>query len=223
MVCAAQTSCSTPGVDRLGYNRWITSPVPTQIPAPADAASVEGRHGASILLSHLARLVRAQSESALEPLGLRPRHLVALTVLRDNEGSTQQGLAGLLSIDRTNLVGLLNELETDGLIERRRDVDDRRRHLVAITGKGSRRLEEAEEALAEAEDRVLGALDPEQREQLYSLLQLASAGHAGDCSAEVAADQASACAAAAAEHSAAACAAAAADDLAAAGGSAPDC
>ncbi|MCW3003814.1 MAG: transcriptional regulator, MarR family [Conexibacter sp.] len=144
-------------------------------------------HRSSALLDHLARLTRLRSESALAPLGLRPRHLVALTVLRDHGGGTQQGLAAALQIDRTNLVGLLNDLEATGLIARRRDAGDRRRHLVELTPAGEQRLREAECALAVAEDDVLGALDGEQRETLYRLLQQATAGHVVDCAAAVAA------------------------------------
>lgn len=129
----------------------------------------------------MARRMRVRVESALEPLGLRPRHLVALTVLRDHVGSTQQSLAGTLQIDRTNLVGLLNELESDGLIERRRSTEDRRRHIVDVTPLGSQRLAEAELALAAAEAEALPGLDDEQRETLYRLLQQASNGCVGTC------------------------------------------
>jgi DNA-binding MarR family transcriptional regulator len=117
--------------------------------------------------------MRVRGESALRPLGMRPRHLVALTVLRDAGEGTQQGLAGLLRIDRTNLVGLLNELEADGLVERRRSEEDRRRHIVRLTETGRQRLAKAEFALAGAEDEVLGALDVDQRDALYALLRQA--------------------------------------------------
>ena len=71
---------------------------------------------------------------------MRSRHLVALTVLRESGGSTQQSLSTTLQIDRTNLVGLLNELEADKLIERRRSSEDRRRHIVEITATGANLL-----------------------------------------------------------------------------------
>lgn len=133
------------------------------------------------MLDHMARRMRVRVEAALEPLGLRPRHLVALTVLRDHGGSTQQSLSGVLQIDRTNLVGLLNELESDGLVERRRSAEDRRRHIVELTPLGSRRLSEAELALAAAEAEALPGLDDDQRETLYRLLQQASNGYDGMC------------------------------------------
>jgi DNA-binding MarR family transcriptional regulator len=143
-------------------------------------------HRSAALLDHLARLSRARSESALARFGLRPRHLIVLTVLRDHDGSTQQGLAVAVGIDRTNLVGLLNELERDGLIARRRADDDRRRHLVELTRRGAERLGRVEGELAAAENEVLGALDADEREQLYRLLQRATAGHVVDCAAAAA-------------------------------------
>jgi DNA-binding MarR family transcriptional regulator len=143
------------------------------------------RHRSSALLDHLARLMRLRAESALAPLGLRPRHLVALTVLRDHGSPSQQTLAAALQTDRTNLIGLLNQLEADGLILRRRSTEDRRRHIVELTDNGAQRLTDAESALAAAEDEVLGALDPEQRETLYSLLQQATTSHVVDCAAAV--------------------------------------
>jgi DNA-binding MarR family transcriptional regulator len=124
--------------------------------------------------------MRLRTEAVLAPLGLRPRHLVALTVLRVLGGTTQQALATTLAMDGTNIVGLLNELEADELIERRRSPEDRRRHVVELTAAGVKRLVKAERALAEVDDEVLGALDASQRETLYHLLQLAAAG-TGEC------------------------------------------
>jgi DNA-binding MarR family transcriptional regulator len=126
------------------------------------------------LLVHLARHMRLRSEAAIAPLGLRARHLIALTVLRDHGAATQQALSTTLQIDRTNLVGLLNELEADELIARRRSREDRRRHIVELTDAGAHRLAKAEFALAAAEEEVLSGLDPRQRETLYDLLQLAT-------------------------------------------------
>lgn len=136
-------------------------------------------HRSAALLDHLARRMRLRAETVLTPLGLRPRHLVALTVLRDQGGSTQQALAATLEMDGTNIVGLLNDLEAGELVVRRRSPQDRRRHVVELTDEGLRRLAKAEFTLEAAEDDVLRALDAGQREALFQLLQLAVGGETG--------------------------------------------
>ena len=132
------------------------------------------------LLDYLARRMRLLSEGVLAPLNLRPRHLVALTLMRDHGEVTQQALAELLQLDSTNVVGVLNELEEQALIERRRLPTDRRRHVVDLTGTGRERLAEAEFALAAAEDEVLASLSSDQRSDLARLLRLAMEGLSGD-------------------------------------------
>jgi DNA-binding MarR family transcriptional regulator len=142
-------------------------------------------HHPGALLDHLARRIRLRAEAVLAPMGLRPRHLVALTVLREGGGTTQQALAATLEMDGTNIVGLLNELEAKQLIERRRSPEDRRRHLVEVTDAGAEQLAKAEFALSGVDDEVLGALDDSQRETLYNLLQRAAAGTVVSCTAAI--------------------------------------
>ena len=127
------------------------------------------------LLDLLSRRMRAAGETALQAAGLRPRHLLAMTVLRDRGESSQADLAGTLQLDRTNVVGLLNELEREGLIERRRSPEDRRRHTVRLTEEGRERLARAEFTLAAAEDLVLAGLTAKQRDTLHELLAKATA------------------------------------------------
>lgn len=93
----------------------------------------------------------------------------------------QQALSSTLMMDGTNVVGLLNDLEAEQLIERRRSPQDRRRHVVELTAEGLELLGKAECALAAAENEVLAALDDAQREALYSLLQQAANGERSCC------------------------------------------
>lgn len=134
------------------------------------------------LMEHLARRLRAESESEIERFDLRARHVIALTLLRDSGERPQADLAHLLRIDPTNVVGLLNELEAAGLVERRRSPLDRRRHTVALTAAGHDRLAAIEDVLATVEKRVLSALDDDQRAALHTLLRTATEDGA-DCSA----------------------------------------
>jgi DNA-binding MarR family transcriptional regulator len=123
------------------------------------------------LIDHLGRRLRLRSESVLARHGLRPRHLLTLTMLRDHQGCSQQALTSMLEMDATNVVGLLNELEAENLVERRRSPQDRRRHVVELTDAGVQQLATAELALAGVENEVFGALNIDQRETLYNMLQ----------------------------------------------------
>jgi DNA-binding MarR family transcriptional regulator len=128
------------------------------------------RHVGS-LIGHVARRLRLRSELVLTRLGLRPRHVMTLAMLRDHGGCSQQALTSMLEMDATNVVGLLNELEAENLVERRRSPQDRRRHVVEITDVGVKQLTKAELALAAVENEVFGALNVDQRQTLYNMLQ----------------------------------------------------
>jgi DNA-binding MarR family transcriptional regulator len=147
-------------------------------------------HQSLALISHLARVALRGSEAALEPSGLRPRHVVALTILRDHGAMTQGGLADALRLDPSNLVGLLNELEERELLVRRRDQGDRRRHIVEVSPAGRDALGQAERALASVQDDVLAALDEGERTALYDLLLRAAGGRlpAGACASAISDD-----------------------------------
>lgn len=147
-----------------------TTPEPT-------AADV---HHCLPLLSHLARVGSRAADAALAPGGLRPRHLVLLMLLDDHGPASQQGLATALSLDPSNVVGLLNDLEQQDLVARRRDPADRRRHIVEISAEGRHELHGVQNRLAQVEDTLLRALTPQERATLHDLLLRASAGHHPD-------------------------------------------
>ena len=128
------------------------------------------------LLDHLSRVARREADGAPDPDGLRPRHLVAMTLLRDHGAASQQALAEALRLDPSNLVGLLNDLESRGLVTRRRDPDDRRRHNVELAPAGQTTLHAAERRLAAVENKVLGALSADERCTLHGLLIRAAGG-----------------------------------------------
>src|SRR3954454_6383924 len=133
-------------------------------------ARTRGR-GSMVLATRLAREVyRASSE---EILGVRLKQYALLGDLRDSDGAmSQQALCGALHLDPNNLVLMLNELEDAGYIERRRDPEDRRRHIVELTSAGKRAVERAEKGMESVEDQVLAALDTDQRAELRKLLAL---------------------------------------------------
>lgn len=122
------------------------------------------------LIEHLARVGRRAAETSMSPGGLRPRHLIALKLLSEHGPASQQGLGDALCLDPSNVVGLLNELEERGLITRRRDPADRRRHIVELSPQGEDELSLAYARFSLIEDDLLSALSIEERDMLYHLL-----------------------------------------------------
>jgi MarR family transcriptional regulator, temperature-dependent positive regulator of motility len=127
------------------------------------------------LLTRLDRVIYRSASPEL--LGVKLKEFVTLTYLRESTKATQQKLAKTLMLDPNNTVILLNGLEENGLVERTRDPEDRRRHIVAITAKGQRALEKAERELETVEDAVLGNLNQNERDELRELLAKALEDH----------------------------------------------
>ena len=83
----------------------------------------------------------------------------------------QHGLGAALSLDPSNVVGLLNELEERGLVERRRDPADRRRHIVSLSAGGEQELALTYSRLGLVEDGLFSVLSADERATLHGLLE----------------------------------------------------
>jgi DNA-binding MarR family transcriptional regulator len=123
-----------------------------------------------LLLGKLGRAVYVIVSEALKPMGLTPRQAGTLYMLRE-QPRTQQELIDAVGVDPSKMVGVLNELETAGLLLRRRDPIDRRRHIVEISEEGKTRLASAERAVAIVEEHLLAGLDETRRADLHALLR----------------------------------------------------
>jgi len=123
----------------------------------------------ALLLAKLGREATRQFTEALRPTELTPGHLTVLFLLSDRSLS-QRALCDAVGVDASKLVGLLNDLEDDGLVVRRRHPDDRRRHIVEISALGRKRLAAAERAIDAVQDRLLAGFDDARRAELHGLL-----------------------------------------------------
>lgn len=155
---------------------------------PEDAASAPARqHISDATLRGLVgynmkrafMVISADLARTLEPLELRMLTFTALTLVSDNPGLSQSQLAGAMRIERPNLVVIVDELETRGLITRERVATDRRTYALCITEAGARLLAEATRAVGEHENHVMGGLGADEESALIATLNRIEASGTG--------------------------------------------
>jgi MarR family transcriptional regulator, lower aerobic nicotinate degradation pathway regulator len=104
------------------------------------------------------------------PLGLAPPQIAILQVLEGEGMMRQARLTDRTRIGKATMVGLLNELEEQGLIERRASASDKRAFDIYLTEKGGERVRQVAEISQEAEDQFYGVLSAQERQTLRALL-----------------------------------------------------
>ena len=158
----------------MSIDTKIDTKASRQLPAELVASSL-------FLLKRLGFSAKNRSLELYEQEGLNPYHFAILALLDEGLPEAQAAIADALGYDRGTLVGLLDELEEKGLVERKRDPDDRRRHIVRLTADGKRTLSRLRTLNTRLEDDFLAPLDAEQRESLHSLLLELAAKHEPRC------------------------------------------
>lgn len=124
----------------------------------------------AFLLARVGMAVKMQVIDELEQAGCGVYEYAVLATLSEGAQETQAAIADALSVDRSQLVHVLDELEADGLIERTRDKNDRRRHTVSITAEGKRRLVTLRSTVKRIEESILEPLDEKTRKSLHEAL-----------------------------------------------------
>jgi MarR family transcriptional regulator, lower aerobic nicotinate degradation pathway regulator len=135
----------------------------------------------TFLLKRLGFAAKDHSHGAFEGTGLSPFHFAVLALLEEDPRETQAAIADALGYDRSHVVRLLDELEERDLVVRKRDPDDRRRHVVKMTADGRKALAKLRTIVSRLEDRFLAPLDAEEREALHALLVRLAAYHDPRC------------------------------------------
>jgi DNA-binding MarR family transcriptional regulator len=130
------------------------------------------------LLSRMGMVAQKHFSARLETIGLTPRMWGALNVLEGAGPTTQHGLCKSTGMDPSSMVATIDELERQGLVERRAHPTDRRAHALHVTDTGRETLTRGRKIALAAQDELLAPLSAEEREQLRSLLlTLAVASH----------------------------------------------
>jgi DNA-binding MarR family transcriptional regulator len=138
--------------------------------APVSAVPQLLLDSTAYLISRLGRIAKSDATARCALEGLDLPHIGVLALLDEQPPATQAAIADAIGIDRSQLVGELDELEGLGLVERRRDTADRRRQLVSLTAEGRKRIRKFRRTAREIEDDFLAPLGEQQRAALHALL-----------------------------------------------------
>ncbi|MFD5335299.1 MarR family winged helix-turn-helix transcriptional regulator [Streptomyces hawaiiensis] len=125
----------------------------------------------SWLLGRAAARGRALVAEALAEEDMRMWHHVVLSAVRDLGPVAQADLGRGVRLDPKDLVGVLNDLQTAGLVVREPDPRDRRKNAVSLTGEGARLLKRCEVAARAANDELLAPLSAAERERFTDMLR----------------------------------------------------
>jgi DNA-binding MarR family transcriptional regulator len=126
---------------------------------------------AGFLLARAAgRSIRSLNR-ALEPFDMRSRHYTVLMAAAEHGGLSQREIGGLLGIDPSAVVALVDDLQRVGYVRRDPHPEDRRTRLVVVTDAGRDVLARASGLAAQVHDKILAPLSPDERALLITLLR----------------------------------------------------
>ena len=132
-----------------------------------------GSVGPRMRLLH--NVLAARSIAALEPFGLPTGSHTVLSLIAANPGSTQTALAEAAGLNKSALVGIVDELEKRGLAARDRSPSDRRRNHLTVTATGKAELKTMFARVAPGEAQIREVLGPRDHALLLELLDRAYA------------------------------------------------
>lgn len=121
-------------------------------------------------MKRLMSLVSADLARVLAAFDLRMLPFSALSVIVRQPGISQTELAGVLSIERSNLVQIIDDLAGRDFITRAPVAGDRRRNALMPTKAGSKMADVAQKAVFDHEARLFGVLSDTERDALLAML-----------------------------------------------------
>jgi len=136
------------------------SPVETELDRLARSPLAEE---VTFLIARVTSVSNAKANAALADLGLKVRSYSVLNLAASDLQPTQRELAQMLSLDPSQIVSLVDDLEANGLILREQDPRDRRQKVISATPDGIKLLKEARKRTQEAQAESLAPLSPEEQ------------------------------------------------------------
>ncbi|MBD2090514.1 MarR family transcriptional regulator [Microcoleus sp. FACHB-1515] len=120
----------------------------------------------------LSQLLERRLQEKLEPHGLTPFHWLVLCCLWEEDGLATSSIGEKLCQVGGTLTGVLDRMEERGLIERQRDLQDRRIWRIWLTEAGKQLETILPPIVTELREQALEGISNAERQRLSALLDL---------------------------------------------------
>jgi DNA-binding MarR family transcriptional regulator len=128
------------------------------------SAFQDDRRDLVAMFAPLTRVLIAREDPVLRVHDISMWGYIVLTGLVEQPVRTQAALAQAINADKSRIIGVLDDLQQRGLIQRQPDAADRRVHLLSLTPAGDRLRRSVEAAIRGREEEVLATLPAADRE-----------------------------------------------------------
>lgn len=119
--------------------------------APSPLEMKGAKDSIGFMLSKVGNSVSERFASIVGEYGLVPRQFFVLNLISEHQGESQQAIAESVGVAKSQMVAVIDELEQNGLLERRANPDDRRQHALYVTERGMELRDEARGAAQQHE------------------------------------------------------------------------
>lgn len=147
------------------------------MPTHQRSTSTGGRGGNAFLLAQLGAYAAARFADRVAPLNFTPPQVGLLRLIATTPGQSQRAIARQLGTPPSRLVTLVDGLEDRGLVERRKNPDDRRNYALYLTDAGEAAMKDVATVARAHEDAICAPLEAAEREQLRTLLARIATEH----------------------------------------------
>jgi len=125
----------------------------------------------NFLLTRAQQSVFQYFKARLANFDVTPVQYGILSCLWYENGQTPKQIASSLSLDGSTITGILDRMESKGLVERHPDPNDRRALRVVLTKKGKQLEEPIQQVISTANEEILNKFSPADRLKLKELLE----------------------------------------------------
>ncbi len=158
---------ATTSGERVGKSEPSAAP---HGPVRSSGAGPSSGPGVAFLLAQLGAHAAARFAERIAELDLSAPQAGLLRAVSATPGQSQQALARHLRTPPSRLVALVDGLAERGVLERRRNLDDRRLHALYVTDAGRALLRKIGQVARGHDEAICASLDQDERTQLRALL-----------------------------------------------------